>query len=271
MMGKNFNGIDRYAKVWCSIFSDTKFLSFSLAERGAWLQLIVWAKMTGDTGIITFRSWRNLAEILGCDKNTATRIILKFADESLLNCHVGEDGVVRSQRKIADISPLLVSDERKPVGNSLKSHHDLSGIITIEIVKYNEYQRVRKTELVSDERKPADISPTNQTRPDQTRPKKDSGSPKGSPEVQYWVGEYLGRLGSPYVFTKKDGVTIAAVVKAVGPDQYRKAVDWLLSTSEPWYSDKRTPAILRACINQILAKVNHAQPVDKWPEGVPRP
>jgi hypothetical protein len=75
--------------------------------------------------------------------------------------------------------------------------------------------------------------------------------------VQFWMSQYQDKIGREYKdFSKKDGVAIAAVVKAVGLGQFKTMAVWLLTTSEKWYCDNRTPTILRSKINDIPALMN---------------
>ncbi len=69
-----------YAKIWTDIFNDAWFLSLSLTERGFWLQLIVYAKLVGDSGVVRGRSWAALGSVWGCDGKTCRKILGNFLD-----------------------------------------------------------------------------------------------------------------------------------------------------------------------------------------------
>lgn len=108
-----------YVKIWTDLLYDPWFLGLPLIEKGMWFILIVFAKHHGDTGQVSFASWRGMGSACGCDGKTCKKILTSF----------------RSQNKIG-----------------LKEN--LNGTILIEIVKYEHYQRVktvkdRKKEVVS--------------------------------------------------------------------------------------------------------------------------
>ena len=67
-----------YVKLWTTIYNDTWYLSMNSAGRGIWLGLIVWAKLVGDTGIVTYPSWVAVGSALGCDGKTARKFLGKF-------------------------------------------------------------------------------------------------------------------------------------------------------------------------------------------------
>jgi phage replication O-like protein O len=78
----------------------------------------------------------------------------------------------------------------------------------------------------------------------------------GSEPVQFWMGEYQDKIGRGYVFRKKDGVAIAAIVKAVGLDEFKRMARWILTTPERFYCDNRTPSIILSKINDIPALID---------------
>lgn len=74
-----------WAKIWADIFADPWFVSLSLAERGAWLQLIVYAKMNGDTGKIGVSSGAALGSVWGCDGKTSRKFLGNFHEASKIH------------------------------------------------------------------------------------------------------------------------------------------------------------------------------------------
>lgn len=100
-----------YAKIWTDCFNDPWFLSLSALQRGIWLQLIIYAKMVGDTGVVSGRSISSLAVLSGCDDSSMAKNLRKFA-----------------------------IDERITLK---EQHRGRSIMVTIEILNYEYYQRVR--------------------------------------------------------------------------------------------------------------------------------
>ena len=70
-----------YAKIWTDIFNDEWFLSLSATQRAIWLQLIITAKMYGDTGLVSGRSGGALGSLWGCDGKTCGKILGKFLSD----------------------------------------------------------------------------------------------------------------------------------------------------------------------------------------------
>ena len=79
------------------------------------------------------------------------------------------------------------------------------------------------------------------------------GKPGDSEAVQFWMSTYQDKIGEEYKFFPKDGVSIARIVKAVGDDKFKEMALWLITTTEKWHCDKRTPQHLLNQINEIGA------------------
>jgi len=84
------SGHDSFAKSWTSKFSDGWYLSLKLHERGMWDQLYTWAKLHGDTGIISFRSWSAMGFAMGCDGKTCRKILEKFQADTKVVLHTNQ-------------------------------------------------------------------------------------------------------------------------------------------------------------------------------------
>lgn len=67
----------------------------------------------------------------------------------------------------------------------------------------------------------------------------------------FWVKEYKDKIGIEYRFQKKDGVALAALLKVVDLDEFKRLATWIIKTEEKWYCDNRTPAILNSKLNEI--------------------
>jgi len=77
-----------YPKIWTSIRSDLWFKELKLTSRGVFLLLIIIAKDTGDTGLISWRSWAGCGDDLGCDGKTARKILGKFQENGKITLEV---------------------------------------------------------------------------------------------------------------------------------------------------------------------------------------
>lgn len=134
-----------YAKSWTDKYNDGWYLSLKLHERGLWDQLFTYAKLVGDTGRITGRSWSAWGELWGCDARTCRKIVTKMHDD----CKV-----------------------------VLTEH---ANFLELEIVNYEYYQRVKKVEDNKSQAKMLQKCSLKQTRPDQTRP--EQSIPKDKPSA----------------------------------------------------------------------------------------
>lgn len=119
-----------YAKIWTEIESDNWFVGLSCLQRGVWLQLIVMAKNRGDTGELSFRSWRAAGESLGLDAGTCKKTLRFFSDPSEKTAST-EDTRKKSLRDFSSTSKIILEE----VSN---------GTLRIVIPKYHYYQHLRK-------------------------------------------------------------------------------------------------------------------------------
>ena len=84
-----------YPKIWViALFTDEWFLGLSLTERGVWLQLILLAKMWGDSGEFSSK-FRHLADNIGADKVTTHKILRKFDSDKRISLVENENGTIR--------------------------------------------------------------------------------------------------------------------------------------------------------------------------------
>lgn len=70
-----------YTKIWTTIYSDSWFLSLSGNQRGLWLQMLVWAKLMGDTGHIFGQSYDIFAQNFALDRRTLRRYLTKMTED----------------------------------------------------------------------------------------------------------------------------------------------------------------------------------------------
>lgn len=112
-----------YVKIWCSMMHDPWFVSLNLGERGMWVQLIVLAKMMGDTGKITAKNWSFFAQYMGCDVRTCRKIAAKMS-----------------------------------LANKVRIFYTVN-LLEIEIVKYHHHQHLRKSKVNYDLQKCGKFAP----------------------------------------------------------------------------------------------------------------
>jgi hypothetical protein len=210
---------DQYAKSWVSKYDDDWYLSLKLAERGMFDQCVTWAKRAGDTGVIVFRNWSSFASQMGCNVRTARKIIAKMHP----------------------INKIVICSE--------------SPALSLEIVKYEEYQRVRKHTACKNEADLQQKSPLKRKEKTIPEKKRDDVPSKlgGTEATRYWTNQYQDKIGRPYVFKKVDGILIAQIVEIVGLDEFKRIVDWILTTADRWHSTHRTPKNILNNINDIPA------------------
>jgi len=84
-----------YAKIWTAIFNDEWFLSQTLAGRGFWLQLLVYAKLVDDSGDIFVRSMTSLSAVCGADRRTTGRLVDKFVRDNKITIDKKHNGSFR--------------------------------------------------------------------------------------------------------------------------------------------------------------------------------
>ena len=67
-----------YVKIWTDIRNDEWFIGLKLNERGLWYELLVIAKMRGDSGRFSMRNPTALAQEVGGDRSSVDRILMAF-------------------------------------------------------------------------------------------------------------------------------------------------------------------------------------------------
>jgi hypothetical protein len=116
-----------YPKIWTDIFNDPWFTCLSCSQRGLWLQLIVFAKMAGDTAHVSGKSYSSMAHRWGMDDSTLRRNLRQFA-----------------------------------IDGKIELFENSFGGITIKLVNYEYYQRDKRSEdKIRAERKNGEKSAKN--------------------------------------------------------------------------------------------------------------
>lgn len=83
-----------YPKIWTTILSERWFVSWTCETRGAYLQLLILAKLNGDTGTFTVPNMTTLTALLGLKRRNGAGLVVKFAHESRTLVSKNEDGTV---------------------------------------------------------------------------------------------------------------------------------------------------------------------------------
>ena len=221
-----------YAKIWTDIFNDGWFLSLNLTARGAWLQLIVYAKMVGDTGVVTGRSGVSFGSLWGCDGKTARKILGKFLDDG------------------------------KVTGKFLNNY------IEIEILNYKYWQGLNKNQVMPEKRPVKENSKKIPSKPDQTITRPDQTSivvpEKTGPTdhkifVELFCQEYQTRFNVKYDFNGgRDGKLVKGLLKSFGLELLKKMTAEFFLTTDPFIKEKIGFTIpgLKMRANQIAASLS---------------
>ena len=180
-----------YAKIWTTIFNDEWFVGLPLTGRGLWLQMIIWAKMSGDTGIITFKSMRGMGSQCGCDGGTVRKFLRFFSSSGKIKC-----------RKIGS-TQLQIEIVNYQFWQSLSGKNAYSKLMKI---RHKSKTKVTKNPQLPEQSRAINIS-------------KDISSCNSDHQqtIQYWSDKYMNRYGIEYVFKGgKDGAAIKRLLKAWG-------------------------------------------------------
>lgn len=118
-----------YVKIWTDIRNDEWFIGLRLIERGLWYELLTITKVRGDSGRFFVRSRAALAQEVGGDDSTVTRILGKFRQDGKISLRElpgkqleitipnyvqwqeltkdgAKDKIAKSRRKTVENSPL---------------------------------------------------------------------------------------------------------------------------------------------------------------------
>jgi hypothetical protein len=77
--------MSNYAKIWTDIVNDSWFVSLSGLGRSVWIQLIIDAKIGGDTGMVSGRSTDALGTRWGMDGDTVGKFLGNFAEDKKIS------------------------------------------------------------------------------------------------------------------------------------------------------------------------------------------
>ena len=128
-----------YPKIWTTIISEDWFVEMNYGRRGVYLQLLLLAKMHGDSGNFTYRTFTQLAEALGGERSTVGKILGDFSRLGLIS--------VKSR---GDFSRQNENCEKS---NADFSHFPGKQAVTVTVHKYREYQEIRTQDELKDKRK----------------------------------------------------------------------------------------------------------------------
>ena len=114
------------------MMDDPEFLSLSMGQRGAYVQLIIACKNGRDDGMVSYRDGTALGSAWGCDRKTCGKVLGILAEKSL--CTYTKNG---------------------------------SGVITIQLPNYKQWQEMTVDEVRQKRRK--NVTKIPSLRPDQIK------------------------------------------------------------------------------------------------------
>lgn len=151
-----------FAKIWTDIESDEWFLGLSCLQRGAWLQLIVLAKNRGNSGELSFRSHRAIAENLGLDRGTSIKTLRLFNDSSHISLEEMDNGTVR-----ITIPKYLYYQEHKKGKSKPKS--DEKPLKTLHPIEKSREEKSREEHIIKEVQPPETDGASEKLLPGMTR------------------------------------------------------------------------------------------------------
>lgn len=215
-----------YAKIWTTIFNDSWFLSLNCQQRGLWLQLIVLAKMQGDTGHILFNSRSSLAHQLFIDRAVLVRSLTKYQQDGRLYINSRE-------------------------GN----------VIEIIICKYSYWQGLKDDKQWRINQQPTDdISSLNKN----NNKNKNSNIEKDiilREVTDYFCSLFLECTGNKYDFTQKDGVLFAKLIKTYQVEKTKQMIEMFFQSNDKFIQEAGyTVGVFKSQVNKLLSK--EYRPID---------
>lgn len=107
-----------FVKVWTEMFNNTWFTGLTCNQRGVWFQLLLLAKLHGDSGIFCYRSVAALSSVCGCDRGNLSKILADFhATNHIVLNRVGKSTQIEIPNYIK-WQELKVSNPRADSGNT---------------------------------------------------------------------------------------------------------------------------------------------------------
>ncbi|MFA5307414.1 MAG: hypothetical protein WC365_08255 [Candidatus Babeliales bacterium] len=212
-----------YAKIWTDIFDDEWFVALSGLQRGFWLQLIVLAKRSGDTGVICVRSYSHLALVCGMD----------------------DSSTAKNGRFFASQERLRIKEEKH--------------CISIEICNYHKWQQLDAKEHLKNKHKFGEKRYENRPLPEKKRKEKTNNIKLAAPVnndlriiTDHWVEKYQEKMNSKYVFLGKDGVILNRLLKLLGKEKLTQSIDSFFYSSDPFIQKAGyTTGVFSSIINKL--------------------
>lgn len=128
-----------YAKFWTDMFNEDWFVGLKAIERGVYMQLILHAKLVGDTGRINAANMQHLCSIIGCDSRTGDKIVTKLLHICVLEKVSSEHGLCFDIHKYKYYQEVRKPSDRKNVAkmsqncNSIREDKTIPDKITENI------------------------------------------------------------------------------------------------------------------------------------------
>lgn len=230
-----------YVKLWTTLLDDPEFLSLSMAQRGAYVQLILACKNGRDDGMVSYRDGTALGSAWGCDRKTSGKTLGILAEKSLCS-YSKNDG----------------------------------GVITIRLPNYKRWQDMTVEKVREKRRKiPAKIPPlrpdqirADKTRPDKSKPEQSSGkkpepSKRKIPDtdhgrlIQYWSNLYEERFEAKYDFKGgQDGSIIKRLLKTFGFEKCCDMMETFFNSDDEFLRKAgKTIGVLSSQSNKLIQKI----------------
>ena len=247
--------------MWTDIFNDDWFLSLSATQRAIWLQLIITAKLYGDTGLVSGRSWSSLGLMWGCDGKTCGKILREFQSQNKIEMirngvkigvAIGSAWGGVSGNPKENSQKIPDADPKTCLGHTLETTENSHGVITIKILKYDYWQRLRRagdkenssekvfknennsgnfpTLIRQDNIRQDNIISSNPSDVDQSIP--DNSLNEDVKKVYDFYIKESGRNPKTYKLSKKRKQKIRARLKEFTIKQLSQAIQAVLNT--PW-------------------------------------
>jgi DNA-binding transcriptional regulator YhcF (GntR family) len=256
-----------YVKIWTTLCNKPEFLCLSNSHRGIYLQLLLWCKNQGDSGILSAGSWSHFSTMLSCHPHTLRKAFSKLKQLCFLDWYETDEGAIvvkiPKYRYWQDLQAKEVAQKDRERLQSIFKNAPIAEQSRAEQSRAE--QSIYTSPQKSATPNPAKTSPQPKSKtttdtdgkpPPKTKPVPDSDHHRA---IAYFCDMYLTTTGVKYDFKSgKDAALVKRLLKTYGLQTFKQLTDQLFASTDPFIMQTdRGIGVLSACSNKLMQEIRN--------------